>query len=150
MVTGNPNVEDELVMGSSLNPFGVLHGDVRTLVTVKARVIVTTKRNLSTPLSQRPTSSVFYPLFLSQLAACTSTPKISSRPLPTLSKNNVVSDSYFTKCLSCTLQKAVAQAFKTRITNVNRSKNCARSVVESDEFVFINNFVDGREYISQQ
>ena len=58
--------------------------------------------------------------------------------------------SYFTKCLSCTLQKAVAQAFKTRITNVNRSKNCARSVVESDEFVFINNFVDGREYISQQ
>ncbi len=51
--------------------------------------------------------------------------------------------SYFIKSMSCTFQKSVAEAFKTRVTAINRSKNCARSAVESDDFVIR----DGHEVV---
>ena len=54
--------------------------------------------------------------------------------------------SYFVKSLSCTLQKSIAEALKTRMLNINRAKNCARSAVESDEFVIVND----HEFVRQQ
>ena len=72
-----------------------------------------------------PINSVFYPLFLSRQAGCIRLPSAPSRRWPTLS---------------------IAEALKTRMLNINRAKNCARSAVESDEFVI----VDDHEFVRQQ